>query len=101
MTLPTPPETYTAFIERYPQLGEAWQKIAEAGESGPLDERTRRLVKLAVAIGAMREGAVHASVRKARAMGIEDDALGQVVALAAGTIGLPAAVAVFSWMRDE
>jgi alkylhydroperoxidase/carboxymuconolactone decarboxylase family protein YurZ len=98
--LPQPPETFTAFVERYPELGEAWEMMAKGGRDGPLDERTARLVKLGVAIGALREGAVHASVRKALAAGIEPAALEQVIALAAGTVGLPAAVAAFSWVRE-
>ena len=99
-TLPNPPETFTAFVERYPELGEAWKMIAEGGADGPLDEPTARLIKLGVAIGALRQGAVHSSVRKALAVGIEPAALEQVVALAAGTVGLPGAVAVFSWVRE-
>jgi alkylhydroperoxidase/carboxymuconolactone decarboxylase family protein YurZ len=97
---PTPPETYQAFVKRYPRLGQAWEAIAEAGEDGPLDAKTTRLVKLAVAIGALRQGAVHANVRKARAMGIARGEIEQVIALAAGTLGLPATVAVYSWVEE-
>jgi len=71
--------------------------MAEGRRQGPLDAKTQRLVKLAVGIGAMREGAVHASVRKARAMGIETEAIEQVVALSAGTLGMPATVAAYTW----
>lgn len=99
--LKEPPKTYKEFIQRFPLLGEAWEKIAEAGKNGPLDEKTARLIKLAIAIGAMREGAVHASVRKAKALGVTDAEIEQVVALAAGTLGLPSTVAVFSWAKDE
>jgi len=96
-----PPKTYDQFIARYPKLGEAWEKIAEAGKDGPLDAKTARLIKLGIAVGAMREGVVHASVRKAKAMGISKAEIYQVVALAAGTLGMPATVAVFSWVEDE
>jgi alkylhydroperoxidase/carboxymuconolactone decarboxylase family protein YurZ len=99
-TLPKPPKTYTQFIRRFPDLGKAWESINEAGQSGPLDERTQRLVKLAVAIGAMREGAVHSSVRKALALGITAEELDQVVALAAGALSMPATVAVWTWVED-
>ena len=85
---------------RYPKLAEAWDAIHEAGAMGPLDAKTQRLVKLAVAIGGLREGAVHASARKALDMGISIEELEQVVALAAGTLGLPATVAAFTWVRD-
>ena len=46
------------------------------------------MVKLGIAIGAMREGAVHSSVRKALASGITKKEVDQVIALAAGTLGL-------------
>lgn len=97
---PEPPKTFQEFVTRYPKLAEAWERISEAGAEGPLDEQTARLVKLAIAAGAMREGAVHASVRKAHALGIPRDAVEQVVALAAGTLGLPSTVAVWTWVRD-
>jgi hypothetical protein len=67
---PKPPKTYEAFIKRYPKIAKAWEEIAEAGKDGPLDERSIRLIKLGAAIGALREGAVHASVRKALALGV-------------------------------
>ena len=91
---------YEQFISRYPKLGEAWDCITEAGEAGPLDDRTCRLIKLAIAIGAMRTGAVHSSVRKALGMGISRQELEQVVALAAGTLGLPSTVAAFGWVQE-
>ena len=100
MTAPKPPKAYNEFVARYPKLGEAWNSIAAAGHDGPLDDRTCRLVKLGIAIGAMREGAVHSGVRKALGMGITAEEVEQVVALAAGTLGLPSTVAAFCWAGD-
>ncbi len=101
MSLPKPPPTYEAFIARFPKLGNAWSTIAEAGKEGPLDAKTARLVKLGLGIGAMREGSVHASVRKAIAAGVTREEIDQVLALAAGTLGMPSVVAAFSWVGDE
>ena len=95
-----PPKRYRDFVARYPKLGDAWEAIHEAGAAGPLDPRTQRLIKFAVAIGALREGAAHASVRKALDQGISREELEQVVALAAGTLGLPSTVAAYSWVLD-
>ncbi len=95
-----PPKAYTRFVERFEKLGEAWDLIHEEGEKGPLDPRTQRLVKLAVSIGALREGPVHASVRKALRMGISQEEIEQVVALAASTLGMPGTVAAHSWVHD-
>lgn len=99
--LPKPPPTFRAFVERFPDLAKAWERTAKQGKQGPLDEEMARLVKLGIAIGAMREGSVHSSVRKALAQGISLEAIEQVVALSAGTIGLPSTVAAWTWVHDE
>lgn len=95
-----PPRAYRDFVQRFPQLGAAWDLINEAGSDGPLDERTCRLIKLGITIGALREGAVHSSARKALGMGITAAELEQVVALAAGTLGLPSTVAAHTWVKE-
>lgn len=98
--LPKPPKTHHQFNEAFPELGKAWEIIGGAGKQGPLNEKTARLVKLAVAIGAQQEGAVHASVRKGLAMGITRDELDQVISLSAGTLGFPQTVAAYTWIKD-
>jgi 4-carboxymuconolactone decarboxylase len=100
-TVPKPPAAYEHFVNRYPKIGQAWELIAQAGREGPLDEKTARLAKLAIAIGAMREGAIHANVRKAMALGVTRAEIDQIVALSASTLGLPSAVAVFSWIDER
>ena len=98
--MPKPPRTFDQFSERFPKIRQAWDLLGDAGEEGPLTPRERRLVKLGVAIGAMREGAVHSSARKGVADGLTSQELEQVVALASSVIGLPSAVAVWTWVRD-
>jgi len=96
-----PPAAHRQFVRRYPKIGEAWDLVNGEGGTGPLDAKTQRLLKLAIAIGAMREGAVHSGVRKARDAGASVAEMEQVVALAASTIGFPASVAVWTWVRKE
>lgn len=98
--LARPPKVYEEFSETFPALRQAWDLLGDAAQDGPLDDRTARLVKLGVAIGAMREGAVHSSARKARALGVTNEELNQVVAVASSIIGMPSAVAVWTWLRD-
>ena len=98
--LPKPPATHHAFTDTFPEVARAWETIGAAGKVGPLDEKTCRLVKLALAMGAQQEGAVHASVRKGLAMGITREELEQVVVLAAGTLGFPQTVAAYTWIKD-
>ena len=98
----TPDSTmkYMDFILRFPELGAAWDAMHREEAQGPLDVRTIRLVKLAVAMGAGREGAVHSAVRKALKAGVTREELDQVVALGASTLGMPGSVAVYTWIQD-
>jgi 4-carboxymuconolactone decarboxylase len=95
-----PPAAHQRFVRRFPRIGQAWDLVNEEGAQGPLDAKTQRLLKLAIGVGALREGAVHSGVRKARDAGASPEEIEQVVALAASTIGFPSAVAAWSWVRD-
>ena len=95
-----PPAAHQRFVRRFPRIGQAWDLLNEEGAQGPLDAKTQRLLKLAIGVGALREGAVHSGVRKARDAGASAEEIEQVVALAASTIGFPSAVAAWSWVRD-
>ena len=95
------PRTFTEFSRQFPKLSAAWELLGEAGVTGPLDEKTARLIKLGISIGTRAEGATHSSVRKALAAGATREELFQVIALAASTIGLPSTVAAFTWVKDE
>ena len=99
--LPKPPKTYDEFSETFPTLRRAWDLLGDAAKEGPLDAKTARLIKLGIAVGAMREGAVHSSARKALALGATREELDQVVSLAASILGLPSTVAVWTWLRDS
>lgn len=72
---------------------------ATAG-AGPLNAKSRALVKLALAIGAGREGAVHSHTRRALAAGCDSDEIRHVVLLGATTLGFPAMMAARTWVED-
>lgn len=97
---PAAPKTFDDFVAQFPDIARAWEMVHEAGKKCSFDAKTARLIKLAISVGAMREGAVRASARKAIAAGISHDELNDVVTLAASTMGFPASVAAFSWIRD-
>ena len=71
-----------------------------ASDAGPLNAAQRRLVKLALAIGARHEGATHSHARQALAEGMSADTMRHVALLAAPTLGFPAAAAALSWIED-
>ena len=64
------PNVYLRFRDGFPGVAKALDGLGEAVDAaGPLDERTARLVKLGLAIGAAAEGSVRSNVRKALAAG--------------------------------
>ena len=86
----------------HPQIWDAYNRLGEAlGNAGPLDSRTERLVKLAIAVGAGLQGAVGAHTRRSLADGLTRDELDHVALLAVTTVGWPSAVAAYSWIEDE
>lgn len=85
----------------YPEIWQAYAALGEAcAECGPLDAKTRRLVKLALAIGAASEGATHSHARRAKADGLTAGEMKQVAMLAIPTLGFPRAVAALTWIED-
>ncbi|MCC7360718.1 MAG: carboxymuconolactone decarboxylase family protein [Anaerolineales bacterium] len=95
------PKAHHQFLTEFPAVAEAYQRLgAAAHASGPLDQRARQLVKLALAVGAGHEGAVHAHTKKALAAGLSPAEIKQVVTLAVTTVGLPNAVAAYTWVND-
>ena len=87
--------------ETYPDIWRAYGGLGEAcAEAGPLDATTRRLVKLALAVGAGSEGAVHSHARRAVEEGLPKEAAYHVAMMAITTLGLPRAVAAMTWIAD-
>ncbi len=98
-----PPKSITSFEKNHPAVAEAFAKLGDACHEagGPLDEKSRRLVKLGMAIAFRHEGAVHSAVRNAIQSGITREEIEHVVILAITTVGWPAAYAAMTWIDDE
>ncbi len=95
------PKRFTDFTAAYPSVAKAYESFGtECHTAGPLNEKTRALVKLALAVGARQEGGVHAQVRKALNAGVTIDEMRHVALLAIPTIGFPPAMAALSWIDD-
>ena len=89
------------FAKSFPSVWDAYATLGEASAvAGSLDAQTRRLIKLALGIGARSEGAVHSHARRAVAEGIPAEKLRQVAVLSITTLGFPAAMAGLSWIED-
>lgn len=95
------PKAFQDLINTNPEVWEAYAKLGEAtANAGPLDAKTRRLVKLALAIGRGSEGAVHSHARRGEEDGCSTDELVHVALLAITTLGLPRSMAALTWIRD-
>ena len=95
------PDFLEGVIKEYPHVWKAYQDLGGACNSaGPLDDKTVRLVKLALAVGANSEGAVHSHTRRALKQGITREELQQVALLAVTSIGWSASMAALSWIQD-
>lgn len=99
--MPKPSRSAEQIRHGYPKVWERFTELANAcHDAGPLDEKTRRLVKLALAIGAGTEGGTHSAVRHAREGGITIKEMEHVAMLSITTIGFPAGGRALSWIRD-
>ena len=86
---------------RYAKVWSAYERLgATCAESGPLPERTRRLVKLALAVGRGAEGAVHSHARQALQEGVGADEIRHVALLSIPTLGFHAGVSALTWIED-
>jgi 4-carboxymuconolactone decarboxylase len=95
------PEVYLEFTRRYPQVAEAQGELARTvDDASPFDERTTRLLKLALAVGAEAEGAVRSNVRKSLAQSVTETELRAVPLLAITTCGFPSAIAGLRWVDE-
>jgi len=95
------PEPYRQFQVTYPNVWAAYDQLGAAVHAqGPLDAKTRELVKLGMAIGGRQEGAVHAHTRKALDAGATPEEIRQVVLLAIPTVGFPTMMAALTWLED-
>ncbi len=95
------PSPYKRFVESYPELAKAYEALgAKCHEAGPLDEKTRRLVKLGIAIGQQSEGAVKSHARRALNEGASVEDVRHTLVLAMTTVGFPAMIAASEWVEE-
>jgi len=95
------PATPGRLAADYPEVWDAYSDLGEASAAaGPIDGETKRLVKLALAVGTQSEGAVHSHVRRALDEGVDPEALRHVAVLSIPTLGFPEAMAAMSWIDD-
>jgi alkylhydroperoxidase/carboxymuconolactone decarboxylase family protein YurZ len=95
------PRPYELFKRTYPEIWRAYDRLgALSHAAGPLNNKSRALVKLAMAIGAGLEGAVHSHARRALEDGATPLEIRHVGLLALTTLGFPSTMAALTWVED-
>jgi 4-carboxymuconolactone decarboxylase len=95
------PDVYKDFIKQYPDIQKHYDALANScHKAGPLDKKSRRLIKLGIAIGMNSEGGVRSHARRALEEGITQDEIRHVVLLAFTTSGFPYMIAAYKWVEE-
>ncbi len=96
------PSFYTAFLKKYPEVGEQYEKLGEAVHNqGPLDERERTLVKMAISGSHLFQSAFKSHVRKAIDAGVTREEMEHVAILTLPTIGFPTMMAMLGMIDEQ
>jgi len=96
------PTTFKQFVEKYPDLGEAHQRVGQAVEKlGPMDAKMCALVKIGISLGAGLESALRSHVRRAIQAGATQAEVEQAIVLGMNTVGFPRTVAAWSWAQIQ
>lgn len=94
----TLPAHFRKFVKKYPDVWEAHQTLTEAcGNAGPIDRKTRELIKVAIAGAANQETAVERHAVMAVEEGAKKDEVYQAILLMTTTIGFPRTSAALKW----
>jgi AhpD family alkylhydroperoxidase len=94
------PKFYLRFKKDHPRLWKAYEKLgAAAAEAGPLDAKTRELIKLGMAAATKAESAVHSHTHRALEAGASVDEIEHAVMLSVTTLGFPTMMTALAWAQ--
>jgi len=92
------PKHFKKFVDKYPQVWEAHQKMTEAcAETGPLDRKTRELIKVAISGASNQETALERHAIMAMQEGAKEEEIYQTILQMITIVGFPRASAALQW----
>ena len=92
------PEHFTKFVDKYPEVWKAHQKMTEAcADYGPFDRKTRELIKIVVSAAAGLETAVERHAIMAAQEGAKEEEINQAILQLVTIVGFPRASAALKW----
>ena len=95
------PKNFRKFQDEHRDIYEAYEKLGEAAACcGPLDGKTRELVKLGMAAAIGSQGSVQSHTHRALNYGISPAEIEHAIVLGVTTLGFPKTMAALSWARE-
>ncbi|MFC1866413.1 carboxymuconolactone decarboxylase family protein [Chloroflexota bacterium] len=94
-------EYYADFQNKYPQVAQEFGKLAQAcHQAGPLDIKSRRLIKVGIAIGIGSEGDLQSHVIQALDEGVTPDEIRHAILQSITTAGFPKMIVAMRWAEE-
>ena len=94
------PKPYQQFGEEYPAVYAAYENLGTAAaNAGPLDAKTRELVKLGMAAAYGSESGVQSHTHRALEAGASADEIRHTLLLGINTLGFSTMMAALTWAR--
>jgi AhpD family alkylhydroperoxidase len=94
------PQPYHQFKKEHARVWRAYDKLgAAAAEEGPLDLKTRELIRLGMAAATKSESAVHSHTHRALEAGVTVAEVEHAIVLGVTTLGFPAMMTALTWAK--
>lgn len=94
------PKAYQRFREDYSEVYRAYEQLGETlAAAGPLDSKTRELIKLGMAAARQSESAVQSHTHRALEAGATPAEIEHALVLGITTLGFPTMMAALSWAK--
>lgn len=95
------PDIFKSFMEEYPEIGQAQQKVGEiCAQTGPISRKEQHLIQLGISIGVGSKGGVRSHARRALEAGATKEEVAQAVLLSVTIVGFPAMIAAYGWVAE-
>jgi 4-carboxymuconolactone decarboxylase len=94
------PKPYQQFRTNHPEVYKAYEQLGEAAaNAGPLDAKTRELIKLGMSAANKSESAVQSHTHRALEAGATSDEIEHTLLLGINTLGFSTVMAALSWAK--
>jgi 4-carboxymuconolactone decarboxylase len=95
------PKPYQQFRKDHLDVYRAYENLGEiTANSGPLDIKTRELVKLGMAAASKSESAVQSHTHRALEAGVTSEEIEHALMLGVTTLGFPTMMAALTWAKQ-